>query len=127
MNQFSKFLRDLRIKRGLMQKDAAHLLGYESSYLSALERGSRGLPKQEFFTRLVRTLELDEAEQVALNEVLLQSRRQMPIPETTSRDEQVLLTKLQAKLGCLQPLQIQIITLVLSMPAACAHTTEEFS
>jgi len=48
MSPFAIYLRKLRLRRGLKQKEMAYLLGYEQSYLSALERSVKGPPKQEF-------------------------------------------------------------------------------
>ena len=68
MSPFAKLLRDYRIKSGLRQKELADLLGYEQSYLSALELGLKGPPNREFAGQLIRVLELDEEEQITLRE-----------------------------------------------------------
>lgn len=45
MSPFSQFLHDLRMRRRLRQADLADLLGYEQSYISALEVGLRIIRK----------------------------------------------------------------------------------
>lgn len=37
-------MRDLRARKGVTQKDMAHMLGVSAAYLSALEHGNRGRP-----------------------------------------------------------------------------------
>ncbi len=70
MSPFSTYLRTLRRARGLRQVELAHLLGYEASYISALERSQKGPPRKEFIGRLIRGLKLDASEQTALNQRL---------------------------------------------------------
>lgn len=116
MSPFSILLRQLRVRRGLKQKDLAHHLGYESSYLSALERSEKGPPRQDFIRRLIRGLELDEAEQAELARTLKASRRQVSLPARASEGEYALLHQLEPQLGHLHPLQIQLIELALKIP-----------
>lgn len=116
MSPFSIFLKRLRLSRGYKQKELAHRLGYEQSYLSALERSEKGPPRQDFVRRLIRGLELNENEQAELVRVLKASRRQVSLPARASEDEYALLHHLESQLGRLQPLQIQLIEMVLKIP-----------
>lgn len=42
MTPFGKFMRHLRLDKGLMLKESAEKLGVTSAYLSALEHGKKG-------------------------------------------------------------------------------------
>lgn len=116
MSPFSILLRQLRLNRGYKQKELADLLGYEPSYLSALERSEKGPPRQDFIQRLIRDLQLNENEQAELARALKASRRQVSLPARASEREYALLHQLEPHLGNLDPIQIQMIELVLQMP-----------
>lgn len=117
MSPFALYLRKLRLHRGYKQKELAYLLGYEPSYISALERGEKGPPKQDFINRLIRGFELTEEEQATLAQALKLSRRHISLPPRASEREYTLLHQLEPQLGHLSPLQIQLIELALHIPA----------
>jgi transcriptional regulator with XRE-family HTH domain len=119
VSPFSRFLKLIRLKRGFRQKQLALHLGYEPSYLSALERGEKGPPRDDFIARLIRGLSLNQHEQVELEEALKSSRRQFSIPRSATDSEFQLVHQLVPKLGNLNQLQIQLIQIALSIPAAC--------
>lgn len=48
MSPFSHFLHELRLRHQIRQAELAELLGYEQSYISALEIGAKGPPTEEF-------------------------------------------------------------------------------
>lgn len=116
MSPFAIFLKQLRLSRGYRQKALAHELGYEPSYLSALERSEKGPPRQDFIQRLIKGLNLDEIEQRELVAALDASRRQISLPAKASEAEYDLIRKLEKQLGQLQPLQIQLIEMALKIP-----------
>lgn len=113
MSPFSQFLRTLRFQRGLKQKELAEKLGYEPSYLSALERSEKGPPREDFVQRLIRDLALNPDECAALDKALAASRRQLSLPATASIEEYQLMEMLRPRLGRLNPVQIQLIGLAL--------------
>ena len=119
MSPFSKFLKACRLRRGLRQKQLALILGYEPSYLSALERGGKGPPRKDFIERLKRGLVLSEEEQKTLHQALLTSRRQFSIPHRATDVEFEMVHRLVPQLGSLLPQQIQLIQLALSIPQIC--------
>lgn len=116
LSPFSQFLRSLRIQRGLRQRELAARLGYEPSYLSALERSEKGPPREDFVRRLIRELALNLEECAALDKALAASRRQLSLPATASIEEYQLMEMLRPQLGRLNPVQIQLIELALKMP-----------
>jgi len=116
VSPFSRYLKTLRIHRGIRQKDLAYQLGYEPSYLSALERSEKGPPKEDFVHRLISGLCLDDEEQAELLRTLKLSRRQISLPPQASEDEYRLIHEIEPQLGHLSPLQIQLIKLALRLP-----------
>lgn len=116
MSPFTITLKQFRQKRGIRQKDLALLLGYEPSYLSALERGDKGPPKQDFIRRLTRGLDLDDGERAELDKSLRLSRRQFSLPTKASEEEFELVHELAPHLGRLTPLQIGLIRLAIRLP-----------
>lgn len=116
MSPFANYLKKLRGRRSLRQKEMAKRLGYEPSYISALERSEKGPPKEDFIQRLTRVLDLNEDEQAGLLAALDVSGRQISIPAYASECEYKLLHNLEPKLGHLHPVQIRLIEFVLKLP-----------
>ncbi len=116
MSPFSRYLKALRTRRGLRQKELAHQLGYEPSYLSALERREKGPPRRAFIERLIKGLELNEQEVAELDRTLRDSRRQLVLPVRASDEEYALARLLEPQLGRLLPMQIRLIELALRIP-----------
>lgn len=123
MSPFAIYLRALRKQRGLRQNELAIRLGYEPSYISALERSDKGPPKQDFVERLIRGLALSAEEQAALGNALKLSRRHISLPSRASEREYALLHHLAPQLGHLNLLQIQLIELALQIPVIQDHST----
>jgi transcriptional regulator with XRE-family HTH domain len=116
MSPFSVWLKNYRLSRGLKQIELAERLGYEPSYLSALERSQKGPPRQDFVRRLIRGLKLSEHEQTELARALSDSCRQVSLPARSSIEEYAFLARLRPQLGSLHPLQLKLLDLVLQIP-----------
>jgi len=116
VSPFSHYLRRLRQSRNLKQRDVALCLGYEPSYLSALERSEKGPPRREFLERLITGLALSESERLALDEAVSASKRQITIPSNAGAMEYHLMRELEPMLGQLRPEQIYLMRLALSLP-----------
>lgn len=126
MSPFSTCLRHLRIKRGYRQKELADLLGYEPSYISALERCRKGLPKKDFVYRLALKLELDTGELKELEQAVAKSGRQLLLPLEASKEEYEFFSELGPQLGHLNPLQVHLMRLALILPDLAASNTNAF-
>lgn len=118
MSPFARFLKTKRQSRAIRQNQLAGLLGYEPSYLSALERCAKGPPRREFIERLIRGLTLSDEEQHELQQAIKGSRRQFFLPANAHEQEYALMHLLEPQLGKLHPLQVQLITLILAIPEA---------
>lgn len=116
MSPFSEALKSLRKKRGLKQKDLANLLGYEPSYISAMERGQKGPPRLDFRRRLISGLRLDDEEKAQLENALRRSKRQIVLPYSATAAEYDLLHDLEQCLGHLSHEQIYLIRLAINIP-----------
>lgn len=58
MNPFACLLHTIRMQRGIRQTELSDLIGYEQTYISALEIGKKGPPTPEFVERLITALDL---------------------------------------------------------------------
>lgn len=75
MSPFASLLHTTRMKYGICQEALADLIGYEQTYISALERGTKGPPTEEFVKKLISKLNLPVDEQNRLQEALAASNR----------------------------------------------------
>lgn len=116
MSPFSQRLRLHRIRCGFRQKELAELLGYEQSYVSALELGLKGPPTDEFVRQLIAVLKLSHEDQETLNEAVAASQRKINIPTEAPTEIYWLFHKLRQQIDQLHPDQIVLIEKVLSLP-----------
>lgn len=67
MTPFGKRMRELRAVRGVTQKQMAAAIGVSPAYLSALERGHRGVPNYAMIQRILGYFNViwDEADELA--------------------------------------------------------------
>ena len=79
MSPFSESLHSIRVRHGLRQVELAKLVGYEQSYISALEVGLKGPPTDEFVERLTAAIPLTKEEQEALRAAAQESHRKLVI------------------------------------------------
>jgi transcriptional regulator with XRE-family HTH domain len=66
LTPFGQTVRNLRIAKGVSQKQMAQSIGVSAAYLSALEHGKRGAPSFEFIQRVAGYFNIiwDEAEEL---------------------------------------------------------------
>lgn len=116
MSPLSKLLPELRNRRGMRQKELANLVGYDQSYISALEIGSKGPPTEEFITKLIKVLGLDEEEHAELETAIAMSDRKVVIPVDASQKLYELCFELRLAADQLLPSQIEMMLNVLQLP-----------
>ncbi len=109
MSPFSRYLVDLRRRLGVRQGELAELLGYDQSYLSALEIGQTGPPAPEFVQRLAATLELSTEEQQVLFTVADASERKLTIPPKADEEIYLLLRDLRDSLPMMSTAQVRVL------------------
>jgi len=96
------------------------MLGYEQSYISALEIGAKGPPPSEFVTRAIAELHLDEAWQARLWESLEFSQRKIVLPTEAPEAVFRLCNELRHQLAKLHPAQIELMRIALRLPQSMA-------
>jgi transcriptional regulator with XRE-family HTH domain len=115
MSPFSRLLAETRRRHGLRQIDLAELLGYEQTYLSALEVGAKGPPAAEFVQRLQAALNLDEKNTDCLLEALELSQRRMTLEVDAPEDIYVVFNEMRLQLNNLHPSQVGLIRATLAL------------
>lgn len=116
MSPFSQLLYDIRVRHGLRQADLAERIGYEQSYISALEVGLKGPPNDEFLDRLTTALSLSEIERGELRVAANASQRKLVIDADASPEVFWLLTALREGIDRFSPAKMRAIQAVVSMP-----------
>lgn len=116
MSPFANLLGDLRNRRGMRQKDLADLLGYEQSYISAMEVGTKGTPTIEFISKMSQRLNLDEAEKKELELAIARSDRKVVLPVNASQKLYELCYELRLAVDQLLPSQIEMMLRILRLP-----------
>ena len=94
------------------------MLGYEQSYLSALELGSKGPPTPEFVDRLVVALKLNDDETAKLKEAVEASQRKIQIPFDASPSVYFLFHELRQQIDSLHPCQVEAMLAILRLSAS---------
>lgn len=118
MSPFSILFRHTRDKSGLRQKDLAELLGYEQSYVSAVEIGSKGPPTPEFVQKLISVLALNEDEARQLWEAMDASQRKIQIPSDAPEGVFLLGYELRKQIDHLHPSQVEAMLAILRLSTA---------
>jgi transcriptional regulator with XRE-family HTH domain len=124
MSPFALQLKTLRIKRGLRQKELADLVGFEQSYVSALELGLKGPPTENFVENLIDALNLSDEEKETLQQTIAASQRKFYVPCEASIQVYLLLHKLREQIDNLHPVQINLIEIALNLKEELNHSDE---
>jgi transcriptional regulator with XRE-family HTH domain len=125
MSPFARLLRDLRLSRKLRQSELASLIGYDQTYISALEVDLKGPPTPEFVDRLIGTLHLSAIETAELRRLARASRRKYVIDGEAPEHVFLLLDLLFEKLSDVTPAQSRVIKEVLNMPSPADEPEEQ--
>lgn len=94
----------------MRQSELAALVGYEQSYLSALEAGVKGPPTDEFVARLSRSLGLSKDQDQKLYEAFEASKRRYVLPVDCSEEVFYLFQELRGCLADLPAAEARLIT-----------------
>lgn len=115
MSPFSNLLYSLRMKHGVRQVDLAELIGYDQTYISAVESSLKGVPGDDFITRVADALSLTEQERQELFLAADASQRKLVIDLDTPEEAYWLLKDLRDHFRTLSSLQIRMIRDVLQL------------
>jgi len=103
MSPFSQLLHDLRVRHGLRQAELADRIGYEQSYISALEVGLKGPPTEEFLDRVANAMSLGDEERHQLWVAAQASQRKLVIDPDAPPDIYWMLNDLRSEVDRLTP------------------------
>jgi len=117
---FADFLRNLRQRNGYRQHELAALLGYEQSYVSALELGVRP-PSEEFLGMLRKHVPLGGTDLAALERSVKMSGRRFVLPVDVPTDTYLFCHELWEKLEGLHPAVIQAMRDLIKLENAIAE------
>jgi|SRR5450830_220469 len=116
MSPFARQLSELRMRHGIRQNELAELIGYDQTYISALEVGLKGPPTPEFVDKLVTTLPLTPAEADEIRVAAKASDRKLVLDPGAHPDVYWMLDALRERLDRLHPAQARMIRELLNLP-----------
>lgn len=115
MSPFAKLLIELRNSREIRQGKFAEMIGYEQSYLSALEGGTKGPPSDEFLIKASQALSLNSEEQERLELASLMSQRKFVVPVNAPEQYYIFCYELNQSYKQMQPNQMKIMLSILRL------------
>lgn len=115
MSPFALLLRDLRLSRKLRQSELAVLVGYDQTYISALEIDLKGPPTPEFVEKLIGALTLQPEDAAHVRRIARASRRRYRLEGEAPEHVFHLLDHLFEKLPSVTLAQTRVIREVLNM------------
>jgi transcriptional regulator with XRE-family HTH domain len=116
---FSIKLRSIRLQAGKTQASLAHAMGFEQAYFSSIELGIKK-PSPDFLDKLIKTLQLGEAEQNGLKQALLESNRRFVLPVEVTTETYAFCHALWKKIDKLHPAHLDALRQVLDLDARLA-------
>jgi transcriptional regulator with XRE-family HTH domain len=105
----------MRTRRGISQNELAEVIGYEQTYISALEVGKKGPPTPAFVDRLISAFDLPLEEQDRLRDALDASQRKLVIDGELPQNVFWMFRELRHRVSELTPEEIQLIRQVLAL------------
>jgi len=121
MSPFSKYMAELRKSKNLKQRELAERMGYEQSYVSGLETGSKGPPTKEFLEKFSGIFCLNEEEVALIRHAAKISDRKVLIPAHADARIYELFHELRERIHQLLPCQVELILSVLQIPDRLRH------
>lgn len=115
MSPFASLLHEIRMKHRISQSELADIIGYEQTYISALEVGKKGPPTPEFIDRLILALEMSPAESQQLRDAADASQRKLVISPDMPQDVYLMIRSLRKWLPDISGDQIKLITDILEL------------
>jgi len=115
MNPFACLLHTIRMQRGIRQTELSDLIGYEQTYISALEIGKKGPPTPEFVEKLITALDLKGEEREHLLKAVEASNRKLVIDSDMPQDVFWMLQELRDRVSDLTLAEIQLIRQILKL------------
>lgn len=103
------YLRSLRLKRGLQQKQLAIELGIRAPYISNLEKGSRVYLGEQMLNRLRQVMDLTDEEVARIRELREIANGHISIPPHASEEEAALMRTVAKCVGRMPASQVRAV------------------
>ncbi len=104
------------MRYGIRQNELADLIGYDQTYISALEVGLKGPPTPEFVDKLVQKLGLSHAEEEKLRSAVEVSERKLVLEADAHPEVYLMLAALRQRLHELHPAEARMIRELVNLP-----------
>ncbi|WP_313301375.1 helix-turn-helix transcriptional regulator [Diaphorobacter sp.] len=115
MSPFAHFLHGLRKDHQIRQRDLAEMLGYDQSYVSALEVGLKSPPPGEFVEKLITVLSLPADQADKARKAADASNRRLVLDVQAPLDLYRLMDALRSRMNRLHPKQVHMLCDILEM------------
>ena len=113
------------MRHGIRQNELAELIGYDQTYISALEVGLKGPPTPEFVDKLVEGLALSRTEEAALRSAAEVSDRKLVLDADSHPEIYLMLAALKRRLRELHPAQARMIRELIDLPDTVRQQEQE--
>lgn len=115
MSPFSVVISELRRSRSLRQGDFAKAIGYEQSYVSSIEAGTKATPSEAFVLKVKEVLHLNSIENSALDRAIQTSSRKFNLAIDASPQMYELWHEFNHSTLDMEPCQIEILLNILRL------------
>lgn len=103
------------MRHGIRQAELAEAMGYEQTYISAIEVGTKGPPTSEFVGRLIQVLSLSSAEQQEIKDAAQASERRFNLSNDLPEGVFWMVKELRDHIETLHPSQVTLIREIIGM------------
>jgi len=117
MSPFAQTLNALRLRHRLRQSELAELMGFDQSYISALEIGHKGPPTPEFIDKLCAVLELSDSDAEDVRQAVAISDRRLVLPPDAPTQAYVFFNTLRGEIDTMHPKDFEVLQSMLEMKA----------
>ena len=123
MSPFAEYFHQIRVNHGFRQSELAILMGYEQTYLSAVELDKKGPPNEKFIQRFIEVFRLSDEESRELFKRAKASNRKLLVSTDLKTEAYWLIDELRDRLSSLSNTQISAIRSIISIQDAKLEQT----
>lgn len=123
MSPFAEYFHQIRVNHGFRQTELAILMGYEQTYLSAIELDKKGPPNEKFIQRFIEVFRLSDEEAKELFKRAKASNRKLLVSADLKTEAYWLIDELRDRLSSLSNTQISAIRSIISIQDAKLEQT----
>ena len=123
MSPFAEYFHQIRVNHGFRQSELAILMGYEQTYLSAVELDKKGPHNEKFIQRFIEVFRLSDEEAKELFKRAKASNRKLLVSTDLKTEAYWLIDELRDRLSSLSNTQISAIRSIISIQDAKLEQT----